>query len=151
MNGIHRWLGAAVLLHLVACGPDGCWWTGDPIGEPTPPAELNRAYTTEGGAFTVLLRGDDPWPPIPGMLPLRIEWSPPDPPPPMPRLTVARPRLMDDDLAAPADPEVVAVDELTWRIDGLELDAPGRWELELTLEQGELTDQLTLAVEVVDE
>lgn len=148
--GTHGRLVAVLSIGLMACGTDGCWWTGDPTPEPAPAAELDRAYATDDGSFTVVLHGGDPWPPSPGVLPLRIEWSPPDPPPPMPRLTIARPQLVGDDLAAPTVPVAVAIDDRSWRIDALELDVPGRWQVELTLAQGELDDRLTLEVEVMD-
>jgi hypothetical protein len=142
---------AGVLVAASACTDTSCWWTDGPHPDPWVLHQPERAYRTEDGAFEIVLHADGQWPPTPGIETLRIEWHATDP-----RLgaggelSVARPFQHDGELVADVEPIAVELESMLWRIERLELAAPGRWSVPIVLTDDDVDDSFELHLEVVD-
>ena len=134
-------------LSLTACS-DGCWWTDPGSPEPGPVMRLGQAYPSEGGEFDVTLEAPDaPWPPNGEPFALDVIV--------VPRgdvevtdVRVGVPEFEDGDLVAQEVPGVTSVEPNTrWRLDSIVLDAPGVWEIPLTIDTLGDGDRLGLRVQ----
>lgn len=143
-----RWLAVAALVGTSACDELSCWWTDHP-DDPWTSHEPNRRYRSDEGLFEIVLQPDGDWPPVVGSTSMRIEGRSVDPQPDaMPELMAERPHTFDGELVAEIDPVVGRLEPMLWRIEQVELDAPGRWVVPLLLEAGELDDAMDLRIEV---
>jgi hypothetical protein len=133
-----------------ACDTMMCRRTDDPGPEPWVWHQPDQRYESEEGRFEVFLRPEQGWPTAVGRTSLRLEWRAIDPAVDGEASLQAEPPWTRDDMRpAATDPTAVELEPSLWRIERLELDAPGGWVLPLWFQQGQLDDGIELHLEVV--
>lgn len=143
---------AALLVAASACTDTSCWWTDGPHTDPWVLHQPERAYRSDDGAFEIVLHADGEWPATPGIATLRLEWHATDPQLVADgELEVARPFQHGGELVADEEPIAMALDSMLWRIERIELAAPGRWIVPIVLTDGDVDDSFELHLEVVED